>query len=234
MGLPFGLDTKSMAGRCPITIFSSPRSIPNSDLSLASLNGQRLTLSSVTQETLPTSSSTTLPTGSGSAFSIMQPSLGVTYIIATLGIFPSQTRHDLEEAGEGEAHAGQDGLGQPENQSHRRLGGDPYLGEVAMFAGNFAPRGWAKCEGQLLPISSNNALFSLLGTTYGGNGSTNFALPDLRGRVPMGVGGGPGRSVRNLGEVTGSEGSTLTTGNLPSHTHGIKDVTTIAGTVTVA
>ncbi len=93
------------------------------------------------------------------------------------------------------------------------------IGEVKMFAGNFAPRGWALCEGQLLPISSNQALFSILGTTYGGDGRTTFALPDLRGRVPIGPGNGPGLSSRRLGSKGGSETNTLTTNQLPSHGH---------------
>lgn len=82
---------------------------------------------------------------------------------------------------------------------------DCYLGEVRMFAGNFSPRGWAAAEGQLLPISQNTALFSLLGTTYGGDGRTTFALPDLRGRAPVGVGQGPGLSNRPLGSKFGQE-----------------------------
>ncbi len=96
---------------------------------------------------------------------------------------------------------------------------DDMLGEVKMFAGNFAPRGWAKCEGQLLPISQYSALFSLLGTTYGGDGKTTFGLPDLRGRVPMGSGKGPGLSPRKDGEKAGVEAVTLTISQMPSHSH---------------
>lgn len=88
-----------------------------------------------------------------------------------------------------------------------------------MFAGNFAPRGWAFCNGQLMAISQNAALFSLLGTTYGGDGITTFALPDLRGRAAIGVGQGPGRQQRDLGEAGGAEQVTLTTANLPAHNH---------------
>lgn len=105
---------------------------------------------------------------------------------------------------------------------------EPYLGEIRMFAGNFAPRGWAKCEGQLLSIASNTALFSLLGTTYGGDGMTTFALPDLRGRVPMAPGQGPGLSSRILGEMTGSETTTLTVNQMPAHTHAV-NASTIDG-----
>lgn len=97
----------------------------------------------------------------------------------------------------------------------------PYIGEIKMVAFNFAPNGWAKCEGQLLPISQNQALFALLGTTYGGNGTTNFALPDLRGRVPVGTGQGPGLTPRAIGETGGSENNTLVTSNLPPHNHAI-------------
>jgi microcystin-dependent protein len=89
-----------------------------------------------------------------------------------------------------------------------------------MVAGNFAPRGWAFCDdGQLLPISQNSALFSILGTTYGGDGRTTFALPDLRGRVPIHTGSGPGLSYRNLGAKAGQEAVSLTVSQIPSHTH---------------
>ena len=96
---------------------------------------------------------------------------------------------------------------------------EPFLAEVRLFAGTFAPVGWAFCNGQLLPISQNTALFSLLGTTYGGNGQTNFALPDFRGRIPMHPGQGPGLSLHDLGEVGGSESIALLTSEIPSHTH---------------
>ena len=98
---------------------------------------------------------------------------------------------------------------------------EPFIGEIAMFAGNFAPRGWALCNGQLLPIAQNTALFSLLGTTYGGDGRTTFALPDLRGRVPIHAGNGPGLSSYRLGSKGGSETKTLTTLNMPAHAHGV-------------
>ncbi len=95
------------------------------------------------------------------------------------------------------------------------------IGEVRMFAGNFAPRNWALANGQLLPISSNTALFSVLGTTYGGDGRTTFALPDLRGRVVVGTGMGPGLTDRRLGEKGGVQSVTLTTNQIPAHTHGV-------------
>jgi len=101
---------------------------------------------------------------------------------------------------------------------------EPYLGQVTMFAGNFAIRGWAFCNGQLLPISQNSALFSILGTTYGGDGRTTFALPDLRGRFPTHSGGsqGPGLSQRLLGSKGGAESHTLTVAQMPAHGHVVK------------
>ena len=98
---------------------------------------------------------------------------------------------------------------------------DPFLGEIKLFAGNFAPRGYALCQGQLLSIAQNSALFSILGTTYGGNGVNTFALPDLRGRVPVQPGQGPGLSSYTLGEMAGVESTTLTSNNMPIHTHSL-------------
>lgn len=99
------------------------------------------------------------------------------------------------------------------------MGAEPYIGDIMMFGGNFAPSGWAFCNGQLLPISQNQALFSLLGTMYGGDGMTTFGLPDLRGRLPVGVGQGPGLSNYTEGEPGGTESVTLTTSSLPAHNH---------------
>jgi microcystin-dependent protein len=98
----------------------------------------------------------------------------------------------------------------------------PYIAQITLFAGNFAPRGWAFCDGQIMAISQNTALFSLLGTTYGGDGRTTFALPDLRGRAPVHAGssGGPGLTPRLLGEQGGEEAHTLTQNEMPSHAHG--------------
>lgn len=93
---------------------------------------------------------------------------------------------------------------------------------IMMFAGNFAPQGWAFCDGSLLAISENDALFSLIGTTYGGDGQTTFALPDLRGRVPVGTGQGAGLSSVSLGEKAGNEHATLTTSQMPGHIHQMK------------
>ncbi len=95
---------------------------------------------------------------------------------------------------------------------------DQFVAEIRLFPYNFAPKGWAKCEGQLLPIAQNTALFSLLGVTYGGNGTTNFALPDLRDRMAISPGQGPGLSIVDLGQMD-SGNATLTSTNLPAHTH---------------
>ncbi len=93
------------------------------------------------------------------------------------------------------------------------------IGEIRMFAATFSPRFWAYCNGQLLAINQNQALFSILGTTYGGNGTTNFALPNMQSRVAVGTGTGPGLSTYQLGQLTGVESSTITAANIPSHTH---------------
>ena len=98
---------------------------------------------------------------------------------------------------------------------------DPFVAEIRIFPFNFAPRGWAWCDGQLLPLSQNTALFSLLGPTYGGNGKSNFALPDLQGRAPMHPGQGPGLSLHDLGETGGSETVSLLESEIPSHSHGM-------------
>ena len=96
---------------------------------------------------------------------------------------------------------------------------DPFIAEVKIFAGNFAPRGWAFCNGQLLPISQNTALFSLIGTTFGGDGRTTTGLPNLQGRAPMHPGGGPGLTSRRLGQVGGNETVTLSQAQMANHTH---------------
>ncbi|MDP1622770.1 MAG: tail fiber protein [Bacteroidales bacterium] len=129
--------------------------------------------------------------GSGQGFSNLQPYLCMNYCIALFGYYPSPS------------------------------GIDPFIGEVELFAFSFAPNGWAQCNGQLMPIAQYSALFSLLGTTYGGNGLTTFSLPDLRGRMPVGQGQGPGLTPRTIGEMSGSESIYLTIPNLPSHTHTI-------------
>jgi microcystin-dependent protein len=108
----------------------------------------------------------------------------------------------------------------------------PYLGQIIMFGGNFAPVGWALCNGQLLSISQNSALFSLLGTTYGGNGQTTFGLPDLQGRIPMHWGTGAGLPPVVIGENAGSNGVSISLSNLPSHTHPIAPpVSNVAATL---
>src|SRR4051812_902324 len=106
---------------------------------------------------------------------------------------------------------------------------EPYLGEIRCFGFNFAPRGWAQCNGQLLSIQQNTALFSLLGTSYGGNGQTTFGLPNLQGRIPMHWGSGPGLSPTVIGETLGQTSATLTTSQIPAHAHNIKSAIVAPG-----
>jgi microcystin-dependent protein len=96
---------------------------------------------------------------------------------------------------------------------------DPFVAEIRIFPFNFAPKGWAFCDGQILPLSQNTALFSLLGTTYGGDGKSNFALPNMQGNAPMHPGQGPGLSLHDLGETGGSETVSLLESEIPSHSH---------------
>ncbi len=148
---------------------------------------------------------TTNPAGGSQPFNNLQPSLALNYAIALVGIFPSR---------------------------NLTSGGQEILGSVDMFAGNFAPKGFALAQGQLLPIAQNQALFSILGTFYGGNGQTTFALPDLRGRVPIGTGPGPDGHNYALGEQDGVESVTLTVDNLAPHTHTVPSTVTNAGSPT--
>ncbi len=117
---------------------------------------------------------------------------------------------------------------------------DPYIGEIRLFGFNFAPQGWAQCNGQLLSIAQNTALFSILGTTYGGNGQTTFGLPNLQGQAPLHTGQGPGLSYRTLGEIGGEAAVTLLASEMPQHTHSaaassaIGDQTTPASNVWAA
>ena len=99
---------------------------------------------------------------------------------------------------------------------------DPFVAEIRIFPFNFAPKGWAWCDGQILPLSQNTALFSLLGTTYGGDGKSNFALPDMQGSAPMHPGQGPGLSLHDLGETGGSDTVTLLQSKIPSHSHAVR------------
>jgi len=107
---------------------------------------------------------------------------------------------------------------------------DPFVAEIRILPFNFAPKGWAWCDGQILPLSQNTALFSLLGTTYGGDGKSNFALPDLQGRAPMHPGQGPGLSLHDLGETGGSDTVSLLESEIPSHSHSVFAVGGFAGT----
>ena len=109
---------------------------------------------------------------------------------------------------------------------------EPFIGQIIMFGGNFAPRNWAFCNGQLLSISQNSALFSILGTTYGGDGRTTFALPDLRGRAPIHAGSGPGLTRRTLGQRSGTEAVTLDVTQIPAHDHTAQQPGTSAGATT--
>src|ERR1700758_5677033 len=101
---------------------------------------------------------------------------------------------------------------------------DPFVAEIRIFGFNFAPKGWAFCNGQILPISQNTALFSLLGTTYGGDGKSTFALPNMQGNAPMHPGQGPGLSLHDLGETGGSQTVSLLESEIPSHSHGVMSV----------
>src|SRR5436190_16777411 len=105
---------------------------------------------------------------------------------------------------------------------------DPFVAEIRIFPFNFAPKGWAFCDGQILPLSQNTALFSLLGTTYGGDGKSNFALPNMQGNAPMHPGQGPGLSLHDLGETGGSEAVTLLESEMPSHTHAMRAFNDVA------
>lgn len=107
---------------------------------------------------------------------------------------------------------------------------DPFIGEIRIFSGTFAPRGWAFCNGQLLPISQYSVLYSILGVVYGGDGKTTFALPNLQGRVPLHAGAGPGLTQRSLGQMGGENTVTLSVGNLPNHQHSVQ----VAGSGTQA
>lgn len=108
-----------------------------------------------------------------------------------------------------------------------------YLGQISMFGGNFAPRGWAYCNGQLMPIAQNDALFSLIGTTYGGDGVTTFALPNLQSRLPVHFGQGPGLSAYQIGQAAGTPNVTLTVQQLPGHNHTIEATTAPATSLTI-
>jgi microcystin-dependent protein len=135
-------------------------------------------------------------------FSFIQKVINVSFLALMMAIFSSFFNHGEKAEG-----------------VNNTFGTDPFIGEITIFPYNFAPAGWAKCEGQLLPIAQNTALFSLLGTTYGGDGETTFGLPDLRGRVVIGHGIGPGLPNYQLGQIGGNTNTTLSVANLPPHNH---------------
>ena len=163
--------------------------------------------------------------GGQQPFSIDQPSLSLTPVIALQGQFPSRSRRDVPaKAGSSNSTAPSPepstaGVAESAERSRSRRSSDPFIGEIKAYGFNFAPRGWAKCDGQLLAISTNTALFSLIGTYYGGDGRSTFGLPDLRGRVPVHAGTGPGLSTRRLGASFGGPSVTLTSQHLPTHDH---------------
>ncbi len=165
------------------------------------------------RHTLPPSTDKTGSTGGGQPIFNEQPSLALNYMVALQGIYPPQPFAADQLAGES---SGANAL-------------DPFLGEIAIMASNFAPRGWALADGQVLSIAQNTALFSLYGTTYGGDGITTFALPDLRGRVVVGAGQVPGGTNWLLGQRTGTEFVTLSASQMPSHTHTLPMTTILVG-----
>src|SRR5262249_31114135 len=115
--------------------------------------------------------------------------------------------------------------GKPRSHQREESMSDPFVAEIRIFAGNFAPKGWATCDGQLMAISQNTALFSLLGTTYGGDGKVTFGLPNLQGSAPMQQGQGPGLSLRDLGEIGGEQTVTLLQTEIPAHAHTLQGTT---------
>src|ERR1051326_2730121 len=145
---------------------------------------------------------TTGITGNDQPVENRQPTLALTYIIALEGIFPSDG-----------------GTAGTPNQTSPPDRTTPFIGAIRVVSFNFAPKGYALCEGQVLPINQNQALFSLLGTTYGGDGRTTFALPDLRGRVPIGAGQAASGSSYDVGATGGEESVALTVSELPAHSH---------------
>ncbi len=149
------------------------------------------------------------PTGGGQPHDNLPPYLTLNYCIATNGIFPSRSTASPQPDPVPLASSG-------------TVMSTPYVGEIKLFAGNFEPAGWMFCAGQLLPISENETLFALIGTTFGGDGQTTFALPNLSSRVPIGAGQGPGLSNRVLSETGGSEEVTLTVNQIPSHSHTLR------------
>lgn len=199
LGTNFGGDGRTsfalpnLEGRVPIGSGNGPGLASRIIGTYSGSDSVTLTGSNLPPHTHGTFAGATGSTGSGTEMTNMQPWLALTPIIALQGVYPS------------------DGAGPSATT-------DPYLGEIKWFAGNFAPAGWAKLDGQLLSIAQNTALFSLIGTTYGGDGQSTFGLPDLRGRAAMHAGQGPGLTNRVWGQEIGTESEALGSG-MPSHVH---------------
>ena len=211
LGTTYGGDGRStfalpdLRGR---TAIGARRGPGLSNVRLGEKTGERevsLTIPQMPRHThpLPGGSLTTDATGGNQSHENTAPSLGLNYVVALVGTFPSRnlTGDEGDEPGSG------------------NLADDPLLGSISLFAGTFAPRGWAFADGQLLLISENEALFSIFSDTYGGDGRTTFALPDMRGRAALHEGSGPGLTPRSLGSSFGDENVTLSNLNLASHTH---------------
>ncbi|MFT5524059.1 MAG: microcystin-dependent protein [Pirellulaceae bacterium] len=165
--------------------------------------------------TVPPLGSNTSNVGQNQSHKNSQPSLGVNYLVSLSGTFPSQS-------------------GSPSQQGDPGIAGDsPFIGEITMFAGNFAPRGWSFGNGQILQIASNSALFSLYGTMYGGDGESVFALPDMKGRAVVHAGRGPGLTPRTIGQKPGRDNVALTVANLPQHNHTVAAPTVLGVTLNV-
>ena len=160
----------------------------------------------------------TTRTGGGDAHENRQPSLGLRYVIANSGLYPSRGTAEGEEASSEDAKMAAMAEPNPDAANAPGDATEAYLGEIRLLPYNFAPRNWAECKGQLLPIKDYKTLFSLLGTTFGGDGRTTFGLPDLRGRVAMGL-GAHGGTTYVMGQKVGAESVALKTNEIPSHDH---------------
>ena len=212
LGASFGGDSRTtfalpdLRGRSPIGTGQGP-GLPNYALG-QQVGSEQVTLGDVAAHTHGIGTGyTTEVAGQALPHSNMQPSLALTPIIATEGIFPSRNLSAISDS----------------DVAPIAAFGEPYLGEITWIAHNDVPSGWRVADGSLLPISNNQSLFSILGATYGGNGRSDFALPDLRGRVAVGEGNGPGIANHSLGQRYGTTEETLSVAQTPSHAHGLPD-----------